>query len=63
MRLLYVRLPQDQRDALLRLAAENFRRPADEAAYLLSRALRDAGALRDGEHTEPREPAVAGARP
>ena len=45
MQLLYVRLPRDQREALIRFAEREYRYPSDQAAYFVAEGLRRAGAL------------------
>lgn len=42
---IYVKLPGDVADALIRLALSEWRRPRDQAALLLAEGLRNAGAL------------------
>jgi hypothetical protein len=45
MRMLYVPLSQQEREALIELAHAQRRRPQDQAAYLLGQALQSGEAL------------------
>jgi hypothetical protein len=47
MRLLYVPLPAEAREALVALADNEMRRPQEMAAVLVMAGLREAGALKD----------------
>jgi hypothetical protein len=51
---LYVPLPAPAREALFRLAGQEWRNPKEQAALLLTEALRAHGALSDD--TAPAEP-------
>jgi len=60
MRAIYVALPERARKALIELAEREYRDPRDQAAKLLTEALRQAGALADDAPADE-EAADAGA--
>jgi hypothetical protein len=53
VRSMYVRLPAPAFEQLVRIAEAEWRHPRDQAAYLITEALRQRGAL-------PAEPALVG---